>query len=313
MIRSIVRLLALVCIGVCAAQSVGAQELVPRAYVITPTDSSAFILGYSQVAGGLEFAGGVPITGLEANFDLGVASYYHSLGVFGRSANFTISVPYGHGYVNADVFGAPKEAYRSGLLDVALRFAVNLIGGPEMSAKEFGKWQQNVLLGMSLSIVPPTGQYNSTVLINLGTNRWAFKPEIGYSERFGHWVLDAYLGGWFFTTNPEYFSRNMYFPGVQDQWESPLGEFETHLSYDFAPRLWVSADADFYWGGDTYTNGAQNPGTNQRNSRYGFTASVPLTRAQSVKFSYANGVYVRYGGNFRTFSVAWQYGWYGSF
>jgi hypothetical protein len=111
-----------------------------------------------------------------------------------------------------------------------------------MAPQEFAKWQQHILLGVSLKIVAPTGQYDPRVLINWGTNRWAFKPEIGYSQRWAHWVLDGYAGVWVFTKNPEFFSHNQYFPGVQSQTQRPVMEFETHLSYDVRPRLWISLD-----------------------------------------------------------------------
>jgi hypothetical protein len=99
-----------------------------------------------------------------------------------------------------------------------------------------------MLIGVSLKVVAPTGQYDPTKLINVGNNRWALKPEIGYSQRWGHWVVDAYGAAWFYTTNPEFFSHNQYFPGTQTQSENPVGVFEGHLSYDFKPRLWVPLD-----------------------------------------------------------------------
>ena len=149
------------------------------------------------------------------------------------------------------------------------------------------RWQQKHLLGASLKIVAPTGQYDPTKLINLGANRWAFKPELGYSGRWGHWVLDAYAAVWFFTRNPEFFSRNQYVPGTQDQTQDPIAAFETHLSYDFKPRLWVSLDGNFWRGGRTSLNGVENPATLQKSSRIGVTASFPLTRHQSIKLGFA--------------------------
>ena len=180
-----------------------------------------------------------------------------------------------------------------------------------MSVKEFQSWQQKTILGVSLRVVAPTGQYDPTKLLNNGANRWAFKPELGYSRRWGHWVLDGYAGGWFFTTNLEYFSHNAYFPGTQTLSQSPIGSLEGHLSHDFKPRLWVSLDGNFWYGGSTSRSGIENPQTLQSNSRIGVTASVPLSKHQSVKVSYSNGAYVTFGGNFRNVSVAWQYSWLG--
>jgi hypothetical protein len=180
-----------------------------------------------------------------------------------------------------------------------------------MAAPEFRKWKQRNLLGISLRVIAPTGQYDSTKLINFGTNRWSFKPEMGYSRRNGHWILDTYFGSWFYTTNPKFFSQNQYNPGVQSQSQAPVGSFEGHLSYDVKPRFWVSFDANFWFGGKTSLNGIENPDTELRSSRLGATASFPTSKHQSVKVSYSGGAYVRYGGNFQNVSVAWQYSWLG--
>jgi hypothetical protein len=180
-----------------------------------------------------------------------------------------------------------------------------------MSVKEYQSWQQKTILGVSLRVVAPTGQYDPTKAVNNGSNRWAFKPEFGYSERWGHWVLDAYAAVSFFTTNPEYFSHNAFFPGTQTQSQKPIGSFEGHLSYDVRPRLWFSLDGNFWHGGSTSLNGIANPQTVQTSSRIGATASLPLSKHQSMKVSYSDGAYVRFGGNFQNISVAWQYSWLG--
>jgi hypothetical protein len=46
-------------------------------------------------------------------------------------------------------------------------------------------------------------------------------------------------------------------------------------------------------------------------SRLGGTGSLRLSRHHSVKISYSNGTYVRFGGNYQNVSVAWQYSWLG--
>ena len=180
-----------------------------------------------------------------------------------------------------------------------------------MNVAEYTKWRQRTIVGISLRLVPKTGQYDPTKLINFGTNRWAFKPELGFSERWGHWILDAYGGAWLYTTNPEFFSHNQFSPGTNTQTQSPIGSFEGHLSYDFKRRLWVSLDGNYWFGGTTSLNGVENFSTLQQNSRVGATAAIPLSRHQSIKLSYSSGAYVRYGGNFQNVSVAWQYSWLG--
>jgi len=287
------------------------QDLAPRAYLITPMHSKAVILTYSLFDGNIEFAGSVPITGATARVSVPIFSYYHSFKCFGRSANFTAALPYGVGTFRGHVAEAEASAYRSGLLASTFRLSLNLIGGPAMTVSEFAKWRQKRILGASFRLVPLAGQYDPTKLVNLGNNRWAFKPEIGYSQRWGRWVLDAYGGAWFFTTNSDFFSRNAFSPGTNTQKQSPIGSFEGHFGYDFKPRLWVSLDGNFWFGGRTSLNGLSSSATAQRNSRLGATLSVPLNKHQSVKLSYNNGAYIKYGGNFQNISLGWQYSWLG--
>jgi Putative MetA-pathway of phenol degradation len=286
-----------------------AQDLTPRAYVIAPVGTNAVILQSSELDGSLQFNGSVPIADARASVNLPALSYYRSFDLLGRTASLTASVPYGTGHFTGTVAEAPRSADLRGFLDSSLRASVNLIGGPAMRLREFAGWRQGTLLGVSLKIVAPTGQYDPTRLLNWGSNRWAFRPEIGYSQRWGHWLLDAYASIWFFTRNPEFFSHNDYYPGARSRSEAPVSAFEMHVSYDFRPRLWVSFDANFWRGGRISLNGIPNPATNQKSSRVGLTASVPLTGHQSVKLSFSDGAYARYGGNYRSISLGWQYAW----
>jgi len=305
------KILTVAALELCALGIAWGQDLAPRAYVITPLHWNAVTLTYTYNTGSLLFDGAVPITGATANISAPSITYYHALNFFGRSANILASLPYGVGNFQGHAIGAEQHAYRSGLLDSVYRFSVNLKGGPAIPAREFQKWRQKMLIGVSFKVVAPTGQYDPTKLINWGNNRWAFKPELGYSQRWGHWVLDAYAAGWFFTTNQEFFSHNEFFPGTQTQSENPVVAFEGHLSYDFKPRLWVSLDGNFWHGGETSLSGVPNLATVQKDSRVGVTASIPITKHQSLKISYNNGAYINYGGNYQNISLAWQYSWIG--
>ena len=291
-----------------------AQDLAPRAYVITPLNSNALLLTYSFYDGGFNFNGTIPITGATGTYSVPVLSVYHSFSFFGHSANVTGSLPYAVGNFSGDVLGSQRSVYRSGLLDLSARVSVNLVGGRAMSAPEFAKWKQKRILGASLKIIAPTGQYDGTKLINWGINRWAFKPELGYSQRWGKWVLDGYGGVWLYTTNP----ASYFIPDPKPQSEEPIGSFEGHLSYDFsrpkgkAYRSWASLDGNFWFGGVTTLNGIRNLDSKQTGSRIGGTFSYPLSRHQSLKVSYSDGTYIRFGGNYQNVQVAWQYSWIGT-
>jgi hypothetical protein len=292
--------------AICFLQVRG-QELSPRAYFITPVNANAITLIASFYTGGLDFNGTVPITGATGTYGIPIFSCYHSFGILGRSANISGVLPYAVGHFQGSVLGSQMEIYRSGLMDTSFRLSVNLKGGPALSLPRFAKWKQTTLLGASLKVVAPTGQYNGTKLINWGINRWAFKPEFGYSQRWGRTMLDAYAGAWLYTKNPASYSV----PTPKPQTEAPVGAFEGHLSYDVKPRLWFSLDGNLWFGGVTSLSGIQNLKTQQTGSRVGVTGSYRVSKHQSLKLSYSNGIYLLFGGNYQNVSVAWQYSWVG--
>ena len=285
-----------------------AQDLAPRAYIITPVHANAVTLTWAFYDGGLNFNGVVPIKGATGTFSVSSFTYTHAFDFFGRSANISAGLPYGVGNFQGELQSTEHDVYRSGLLDLQARLSVNLMGGPAMEPQQYGKWKQKKLLGASLKVISPTGQYRPTLLINWGINRWAFKPEVGYSQRWGHWVLDGYAGGWFFARNNAFFDL----PRPQPQSQAPIGSFEGHLSYSFKnPMKWASLDGNFWFGGTDTLNGIPNPETRQTASRIGVTFALPITRHQTLKFSYSSGTYVRFGGNYNNVSAAWQYSWLG--
>ncbi len=171
-----------------------------------------------------------------------------------------------------------------------------------MDLEQFANYRRKTIVGASLALMAPLGQYDPARFVNIGTNRWAAKPELGLSRRFGHWFFDLYLGAWLFSENDNYQGR------VRTQ--DPIVSAQTHVSYAFKPRLWVAFDANFYTGGKTSIDGV--PGNDlQRNSRMGATISIPVTRRQSLKFSGSTGAVTNIGADFISIGVAYQYLWGG--
>src|SRR5215831_4961636 len=153
--------------GVGSLHFLMAQDLAPRAYIITPVHSNAVTLTWAFYDGGLNFSGNIPIVA-SGTYNVPIFSYYHSLSFFGRSANISASLPYGMGNFEAAALGKHRSAYRSGSLDLGVRFSVTLKGGPAMSVDQFSKWKQKTILGASIRVLPPTGQYSPMRLINWG-------------------------------------------------------------------------------------------------------------------------------------------------
>jgi hypothetical protein len=182
-----------------------------------------------------------------------------------------------------------------------VRFSTVFKGGEARNAKEFAQQKRSTIIGASISMVVPTGQYDPARLVNPGSNRWAFKPEIGVSKPRGRWTLEVMGGAWLFTSNKS-------FLGNSRRAQNPMVSFQGAVIYTLRPRMWVSGNATFYSGGSTVLNGTANE-DRQRNARVGATFSYPLNQQQSFKVVWAKGVTTRIGGNLNTIAVAWQYAW----
>jgi hypothetical protein len=276
-----------------------AQELEPRAYVATPVGTTFLVVGDTYSSGSAVFDATSPFSNVHASFSEANLSVGQVFALSGRQSSLLVALPYARGDVTGDVGGNQARADRSGLADARLRFSMLLMGGPALKPAEFGAREQQTILGVSLTAVAPTGQYDSTKLINISANRWALKPEIALSVPEGRWLFDLYEGVWFFEDNDNFY-------GGHRRAEDPILSTQGHVSYTLQPRLWVAVDATYYTGGAVTVNGAPSSGA-LHNVRVGLTASVPVARTQSLKFSYSNGAVTRVGGNFRSIGVAWQY------
>ncbi|MGH8431508.1 MAG: transporter, partial [Solimonas sp.] len=201
--------------------------------------------------------------------------------------------------VAGQVHEASAQVTRAGQGDVRLKLSVNLYGNPAMTPAEFQRAPKRLISAVSVHVIAPTGQYSDDKLINVGTNRWAFRPEAGVSYPVGRWTLESYAGIWLFTPN------DSFFPGSITRRQASLFTLQAHVSREFAQRAWVAFDATWYGGGQTEVDGRFND-NRQDNVRLGATLSLPIARQQSLKFTYSGGAVTRIGGNFRTVGIAWQ-------
>ena len=159
-----------------------------------------------------------------------------------------LMVPVIAGHVEGLYLGEFAEVGRFGQGDPRLKLAVNLYGAPAMTPKEFASYQQRGIVGVSLTVAPPLGQYDSAKLINIGTNRWSFKPELGLSRTVGKWVVEMMAGVWLFTDNTS-------FLGSRTREQEAIIATQFHLTYKFRQNMWLAADANFYRGGRTTIGG----------------------------------------------------------
>jgi hypothetical protein len=284
-----------------APAMVGAQELLPAAY--TPAPYGINLLSYAITSndGDMTFDPSAPIEDVTAKITAQTLGYARTLGIAGRAANIGVIVPYVVGHLEGLYLGEPAAASRSGLGDLIFRGAVNLYGAPAMSPKEFQTFRPRTLIGASLIVRVPTGQYDPSKLINIGANRWAFKPEIGVVHIMGRWAIDAYLGGWFFTDNTD-------FLGGATRVQDPMISTQFHVRYLFKPGLWGALDANFWRGGRSTVDGVVNDDL-QSNSRIGATVSMRIDRNQSLRIAASRGAITRIGGDFTSIGLSYGYSW----
>jgi len=279
----------------------GAQELVPAAYTPAPYGINLITFATTYRSGDVTFDPAVPIEDASAWVAPSSLGYARTFSVGGQSANIGVIVPYVVGHIDGIYLGEQAFADRSGFGDLGVRFAVNLFGAPAMSPIEFQAFKPRTMIGTSLSVIAPTGEYDSSKLINISTNRWSFKPEIGVVHVMGRWAIDAYVGGTFFTDNTDFFG------GVTKKQDS-IFSTQAHLRYLFKPGLWGAVDGNFWWGGQSTVDGYVND-DKQRNSRVGVTVSMSLGRSHSLRIAASRGAITRIGGDFISIGASYGYSW----
>lgn len=279
-----------------------AQDLEPRAYSAAPIGTRFIVAGVARSTGDVLVDPGAPIQDIHAETNLATVGVGGTFSFFGRTGLALAAFPYAWSTVSGRVGETAAEVTRSGLADPRMKFSVNLIGGRALKRSEFGREKRPTIVGASITVAPPLGQYDPVKLVNLGANRWGFKPEAGISHAIGNWTVDGYAGVWMFTAN------NKYFTGSSVRSQDPIYAFQAHASYTFKPRLWLAFDTTWYTGGQTIVDGVEK-GTLQRSTRLGATLSIPLMRQQSVKVAVSKGAATRAGADFTTVSAAWQISW----
>ena len=295
--RCAITALIAVMMPICAA----AQELEPGAYWPLPTSVRIVTVVNSLNWGDVAFDPSAPIDEASAAINTTAFVYTQVFNLAGRSANATLVLPVVGGHIEGLFLGEPAETGRFGLADPRLKLAMNLYGAPAMTPKEFASYRQGRIVGVSLIVAPPLGQYDSARLINIGTNRWSFKPEIGVSTTRGSWVLEAMAGVWLFTDNTDFF-------GGRTRQQDSVVATQVHVTYKFTRSMWLAGDANYFTGGQTTIGGKENLDL-QRNSRIGATFSSAINRRQAVRMSISRGAYTTIGADFTSIAASYTYAW----
>lgn len=290
--------------GACGFPTLAAaQSLEPRAYANIPVSLNFALAGYVHGRGGVSVDPSVPLEDAEIESHTLLVSGHRSIGLWGRSGLLSFLAPYSKISGSAVIAGEPRSRTTEGFADPLFRIGLNLVGAPALTLAEYAGYRQDTIVGISLLVSAPLGEYDSSKLLNIGANRWSFKPEVGVSKAFGNWLVEGAGAVTLFTANRDYNNG-------QTREQEPIYSVQGHLIYSFRPGLWLALDATHYGGGRTTVDGDRKADM-QQNWRGGVTLSLPITRSHSLKAYASTGVYTRTGSDFDLFGIAWQVRWGG--
>jgi hypothetical protein len=299
------RIILQLCAGGLAATlaTAHAQDMEPRAYSNAPIGMSFLVAGVGYMNGSVLTDPAVALENAEIEAQLAFVAYAHVLDVWGRSGKVDIVLPAACLSGSAEFQGDPVSRDVCGAADPMVRVSYNIFGAPSLSLPEFASYAQDLILGASVRVGMPFGQYDPDRLVNIGTNRWSFKPEIGVAKALDPLILEFAAGVALFTDNDDFF-------GGKKRQQDPIYSVRAHGIYRFRSGIWAALDATGYRGGRSTVNGVQGNDL-QENVRFGATLALPVGRSHSVKCYATTGAVTRIGGDFDTVNLAWQYRWGG--
>jgi len=280
-----------------------AQDIEPRAYSNAPVGVNFVVAGVAYSHGGLSLDPSLPVTDARLESSAAVLAYARVLDLWGVSGKFDAIVPYASLSGTAVYAGQPVERSIHGAANPLLRISANLVGAPALTLQEFAAYRQDLIVGVSLQVGVPLSQYDPTRLLNIGTNRWSAKPEVGVSKAIGSWTIEGQAAVTFYGDNTDFF-------GGSTRTQDPLYALQGHAIHSFRSGIWASLDLTYFAGGRSTIDGVAKNDL-QQNWRVGATLAIPVDRRNSIKLAASSGVSARTGNNFDLLAVAWQYRWGG--
>jgi hypothetical protein len=289
------------CLG--AATPALGQSLDPRSYVNTPVGMNFLIATYSYQAGSVLFDPSVPITNASMTIHGPLAGFARALDIGGFSGKTSAAMGWQCLDGTGDVGTVSRSRNVCGFTDPYVQLSINFLGAPALTMRQMPSYHQKWLVGASLRATAPLGQYDADKLINIGTHRWSFMPQIGVSRAAGRLTLEFLGSVTLYTTNGDFLSG-------QTLDVFPLYAGQINIIYTFRSGIWGGLGGTLYGGGAATIDGG-TPSERQENSRAGATLVFPIGRQNSLKVTGILGTSARTGTDFDTVLLSWQYRWGG--
>jgi hypothetical protein len=264
-----------------ATQS-GAQELEPRRWSHLPTGINFAAAGYAYTDGNIFLDPALLVEDAQAEIHTLALGYVRTFGLLGSSARVDFKLPVSDGYWEGLIDNEFASTDRQGIGDPKIRFAINLYGSPAQTVSEFRPDQSSTVAGAALEVTIPAGQYYADRIVNLGSNRWVYRPHIGVVHTSGKWSYEATVSAWIFGENEDYQA-----PGRELQQDN-LYALQLHLIHTFRPGLWASLSSAYGTGAAATVDGVKNP-NEQGNFLWAASVGLPINRRQGIKLAYQRG------------------------
>lgn len=284
--------------------TIKAQALEPRILSDIPIKGNIFVASYAYSQGDILLDVASPVQDLESGVNTLVMAYARTFKLFNKLTKVDAIIPYAFADFSGRLNDVAATTSRSGFGDPLFRFYMIIVGSDPLELKDFVKHKPDKFkFGAGIRISPPLGQYDSSKLINLGTNRWTFKIGIAGSYTFvNKIVLEGQIKSWFFTQNNDFFNG-----GTVKQ--NPLFSAQLHLTYIFKPGIWLSGSIAQTNSGMTYINDVEQEKINT-NTKYGLTFSYRVNKKNGLKITFTNGVPNRYAFDYTSLIVFYNFIWF---
>ncbi len=285
----------------CVATTAFGQDLEPRSFSQAPVGMSFAVVALGYAEGDMFFDQATTLEDVTGEITSVAAAYVRTLDIFGASAKVSAAVPVLWGDWEGRYQGERASASRRGVADPQFELSVNFVGAPAMKMSELRGYAQKWIAGASMKVSVPVGQYYPEKLINLGANRWAFRPRLGVSRKAGPLTLEAMGSVWLYADNTDFFGGTLLE-------QEPLWAMQFNGVYQLPSRIWFGLGAGLSRGGQVMANGVKSD-TYRKSTRWAAIVSVPLGPWHGVKLIYINGLRTRVGSDLDQISLAWSMHW----
>ena len=289
-----------------ASPALFAQDVEPRRWTHLPSNYSVIGGGYAYTQGDVLFDPVLLVEDAEVELHAAVLSYVHAFAWQGKSARIDFTLPHMQGRWSGLLNGEFVTVRRKGIADPKIRLSINLYGAPALTGKEFGQYHaartSNTVVGAAIAVTLPLGQYSPDRLINLGTNRWTIRPQIGVVHRRGPWSFELTGSVFLYTDNNDFWMDS-------ELEQEPLWALQAHIIRTFGRGVWVSLSGGHGWGAKAKVNG-QEKDNRSSNQVLALSLGIPISRQQAIKLSYVNFETQRVTGiQTDAFVLGYSYAW----